>query len=182
MSARKTQETTDTPEENWSELLDRLQSSGSANFLYTKQQRTRVRLVHKPGEPYYSELATTYQGRAKVKFMVLAVDMGAPADEQTVKGLILTKTAFKQIVALLSEGYDLWDLSGGYGVTVMKSGSGLETQYSVMPSQKPLPIDESLVDAAPTFEELQAEYQKMQQNRAGTDENGEDAAEAAGDW
>lgn len=181
MRAQKNQDEPQEPGQDWGELLDRLQRGGSESFLYTKQQRTRVRLVRKPGEPYYAELATSYQGRAKTKFMILAVDMGAADDERKVKGLILAKTPFKQIVALLTEGYDLWDLEGGYGVTIMKSGAGLETQYSVMPSQKPLAVDPALVADAPTFEELQFEYEKMQKSRATVDED-TDADGPAGDW
>lgn len=177
--ATKTKDETEVPM-NWGDVLDKLQAGGSSNFIFCKQQRTRLRLVHKPGEPYYTEVTSEFQGRKKTKFMVLAIDMGSEDEEQKVKGAILAKTPFRAIVSLLSEGFNLWDPKDGFGVTVVKTGSGLETQYSVMPSQKVLPIDEELIEAAPTFEQLHEEYRKLSEKRAGGDNGLEEKAD--GDW
>lgn len=164
---------------DWDRVMDDLQSGGSSDFIFCKQDRTRLRLVQKEGQPAFTTIPSTYQGRTKDKYMILAVDMAVDEGERTVRGVILSKTPFKAIVQLLQEGYDFFDPEEGFGVTVRRSGSGLDTQYAVMPSQKPLPMDpEWIEENSPTFDDLKEKYAEMSARRSGDG----DSDEKSGDW
>lgn len=166
---------------DWSGLLDRLQQGGSNSFLFAKNPKNRYRLLHLDGEPFFVEVKSDFRGKVKVKYMLLALDMAAELDERIPKGLIIAKTPFKAIVALLSEGYDLFS-ENGYGVTILKSGTGLDTSYSVMPSPKAIPVDPDLLDGAPTFEYLLKEYEAMAARRAEKPEGDAEEKTEGNDW
>jgi hypothetical protein len=170
------------PQMNWGDLLERLQSNASTHFIFPKAGRTRVRLLTKPGEPFYVEVQAEYQGRSKTKYMLLAIDMGAEEEDKRPKGLIVSKTVFKSFVSLLTEGHELFDPEKGYGVTIIRSGAGLDTSYSVVPSPKPIHVSQDVIEDCPTFASLQEEYKKLRDRpAAGGNANG-NATPGEGDW
>lgn len=168
---------------NWEQLLEELQSGGSANFIFAKKPKNRIRLIRDPKQPVFAEVSSTFrrqgvEGTTKTKYMILAVDLTAPEDDEEVKvkGLIVSKTVFRSIVALITEGYEFFDPTTGHGVTISKSGVGLQTQYSVMPSQKAQPLDPDLLKDLPLLSTLQEEYVKLN-SRQGNGNAEETAAE-----
>lgn len=169
---------------NWGSLLEDLQAGGSANFIFAKKPRNRIRLIHDPAQPYFVEVSSTFRrngevGNTKTKYMVLAIEPETDdEDGPKVKGLIVSKTVFRQIVGLLAEGYDFWDPEKGHGITINKTGTGLQTQYTVMPSQKSQPVSKDLMSDLPLLTHLQDEYAKLNARSLNgdtkTDDEGDD--------
>lgn len=151
----------------WQNLLDQMNSSG--NFYRLKEGKTRLRLIA-PQERvdqkpviFFEEVQSTFRGRTKTKYMILCLVLegkGAkPEMATTVTPVIVTKTVIKGILGLLAEGYDLFDPTEGYGFSINRTGSGLETDYSVLASRKPVPLDaDSIVLPQKTITELAADY------------------------
>ena len=164
---------------NWGEVLENLASGGSSAFIFPKGGRTKVRLLRRPDQDPFTTITSEYQGREKEKYVILAINMAdTESEELTVKGLVLPKTAFRSVVTLLNEGYELFSPSEGSGLTIIRSGAGLDTSYSILPSQKPVAIDEALIDKAPTWEKIHEEYESFRQrsarktNKKGNEESG----------
>lgn len=170
---------------DWENLLENLATDRTSAFIFPKGPKTRVRLVHNPAEPYFTEIQTEFRGKAKTKYAVLAVQMDAAGDDEEgpkVKALVISKTVFRQIVQMLTEGYDLWDPEKGFGITILRQGSGLETNYSVLPSPRPVPVDPHLIEQAPDFASVQEEYAKLRERQAS--KAGKDGADSdeTGEW
>jgi hypothetical protein len=175
MADKPTTKAKGTEETNWGELLDQLNAGGSANFIFLKAGRARIRLVKpKSGAPFREVTSQFQQNRPKTKYLMLAVDMGAPEDERAVKGIVMPKTPFKSVVTLMTEGYDLLSPDEGHGVTFIRTGSGLDTTYNVMPSQKPQPVPKALLDAAPSLDDLKTEYESRPSRTTTTKKDGGD--------
>lgn len=170
---------------NWNQLLEDLQSGGNANFIFTKKPKNRIRLVRDPEQVPYIEVASTFrrngvEGRTRTKFMILAVDLSAEDTDDEgpkVKGLVVSKTVFRQVVGLITEGYELWDPENGHGITISKTGQGLQTTYTVMPSQKVVPLDPDLLEDLPQLADLKEEYTKFSERPGAKDD-----AEAEADY
>lgn len=172
----------------WSNLLDQLQKGGG-DFLFLKPGKHHLRLVQPPkGERPFLEVKTHYRGKPRTKYMVLVVDMDE--DEKKIRGALLARTAWQGIVSLLAEGFELFDADNGYGVTVIRSGSGLNTEYSVLPSRKPVPLPNevrnqetpSLADTAQAYLEMQ---KKRESGKSESDEppfNSDEGGTDSADW
>lgn len=132
---------------NWQKALDEL-GEGGGPFFFLKSPKTNVRLICLEDDPekFFAGATTVFKGKPKTKYVVFALILKTQGRELSAKyankivPLVLTKTAIKSILSLLSEGYDLFDPAGGYGITIMKSGAGTDTEYNIMPSPQPVPF------------------------------------------
>ena len=143
---------------DWGKLLNEL--NASSRWYRPKEGRTRLRLVLQKGDHpsrFYREVQSSFNGKIKTRYMVLALVIeGNGAKEEmayTVTPVILAKTVVKGIISLLAESYDLFGVEG-YGVTITRSGQGLETDYSVMPSKHPVTLPNEIVWPKESLDEL----------------------------
>lgn len=163
---------------SWDDLLDNLKS-GSGNFIYPKDGKTRLRML--PTEPLYTEAISIYQGNPRTKYLLAAYD--PEAENPTIKVVVLTKAAFRSLVAMITEGYEFFDLDDGFGITIVRSGSGGDTSWMILPSRKAISVDEDIRESLEDFDLVaQAkEYEESQKRRAaegkrkkGSSEDGDD--------
>lgn len=141
----------------WGEILRQLESSSA--WFRPKDGRTRMRLVLPPGESphkFYREVQTSFQGNLKTRFMLMALLFAGEGvtEEMSAKvtPVIVAKTVLKGILSLLVEGYDLLGPEAN-GITIIRTGQGLNTDYSVMPSKNPIPLPENITYFADSFDE-----------------------------
>jgi len=144
---------------SWDDLLDNLKA-GSGNFIYPKDGKTRLRLL--PTDPRYAEATSLYQGNPRIKYLIAAYD--PEADNPTVKVVVLTKAAFRSLVAMITEGYEFFDLDEGFGLTIVRSGSGGDTSWMILPSRKAIPVDEDVREALEDFD-LEAQVKDYEDNQ-----------------
>lgn len=173
----------------WKGVFENL-GQGNSNFIFPKGGKTNVRLIRKSDAPFYVEVPSFYKGRERTKYLIMAWNPAAK-DESTgekiyeVRGLIIPKTAFKAIAAHLAEGYEFFHPLQGHGITLVRSGEGRDTSYTVIPSAKPVPLPQQLKPALAktSFKTLVAEYKKMKSSRPeGESANGTEEAEDESDW
>lgn len=148
---------------DWQKVLDNLATSG--NFYRVKEGRTRIRLVAVPAESsdFFVEVNSTFRGKVRSKFLITGLVLdGKGAKEEsayTVTPIIVSKTVLKAIIGLLAEGYDLLS-PDGYGLTLSRTGQGLDTEYTVMPSKNPIPYPEELVEPSQSLAEMALEFEE----------------------
>ena len=143
----------------WGEILSSL--SSSSMYFRPKEGRTRVRLLLPKGEAptkFYREVQTSYNGKVKPRYLVMALIFDgegvSPEMAKTATPMVIAKTVLKGIISLLVEGYDLFDPEEGHGLTIIRTGQGLNTDYSVMPSQKPIPIPADITWPSDDFDTI----------------------------
>ena len=153
---------TTTKDINWGKVLNSLKVTG--RWYRPKVGRTQVRLLLPDDtEPrnFFREVQTSYNGNVRTKYMVLALifsgEGATPEMAETATPLIITKTVLKGIVSLLAEGYDLFG-PDGHGVTITRTGKGLNTDYSVLPSRKPVDIPEDIAWPQESLDELAEDF------------------------
>lgn len=170
-------------QEFWANLLGTL-DKGTANssMIFPKDGKTLVRLIRKPKSPFYIEVDSTYRQKTKVKYLMMAYQpITKDGEELKVKGLLVAKTVFKAIVALLSEGYDFFNPITGHGLTIIRSGTGLDTNYTVVPSAKEVPIPAEIKKQVMelTLEGLKKSYEEA--NKARQNGSGKEGGHVADD-
>lgn len=141
------------PQPNWQKALDEL-GDGTGPFFFFKSKKTNLRLVCLEDDPekFFAGATTYFKGKPKTKYIVFGQVLKTADKELSDKWkgkivpLVLTKTAIKSIISLLAEGYELFDPAQGYGIVLMKSGAGTDTEYNIMPSPNPVPIDFSKLE------------------------------------
>ncbi len=143
---------------DWGTILNQLNSA--SKWFRPKEGRTRLRLVLQKGDQpqqFYREVQSSFNGKVKSRFMVLALVLeGNGAKEEmtyTVTPVVLPKTVLKGLVSLLAEGYDLFS-PDGHGVTLTRTGQGLDTDYSVMPSKNPVALPAEIIWPDEPFDQL----------------------------
>lgn len=191
----KKQEETNTPDpqqstELWQQLLNEVSSGEGGSTFFLKSGRTYVRLVpiavhEELGIPlFHIKTTSTFRGNTRERVLitgqVIKTDAGPLQDRwvDKVVPILVTKSVLKGILALLAEGYDLLSDENGHGVVIRKEGSGLSTEYSVMPSAKPIPVNrEELTMPEMSLEEMSEAYMESNQrfaNNQGNDNSDED--------
>ena len=169
----------------WDDLFKKMQATGSGRAIYLKEGRTRLRLLAPiDGTPAdaVQEVTTYYKGKSKTKFAFPAINLD-DAEQDAPKLLVVAKTAAQGIIGLLAEGYDLFSQTDGHGISIMRSGTGRNTAFNVVPSPKPVPVNDDFSQAV-TKEWLQTavqEYNDFQKSRAENPDDGE-ASEKSSDW
>ena len=134
---------------NWENVLNNLGSEGSGPFFFLKSSKTRIRILcfEDNVEQFFAMGTTVFQGKPKQKAIFFGTVISTEGRELSEKWankiypIVVTKTALKGILSILAEGYELFDPANGYGITILKSGKGTDTEYNVMPSPNPVPID-----------------------------------------
>lgn len=159
----------------WQSLLDQMNSA--SNFYRPKEGRSRLRLVQMPEMvpdeegifQFYAEVQSTFRGKTKSRFLVPALVLDGPGarPEMATKitPVVLPKAVIKGILGLLAEGYDLFS-DEGFGITVARTGQGLDTDYNVLPSKNPVALPEGLELPEKTFTEMAEDFEKWA-NRPG---------------
>lgn len=172
---------------DWQKALDALASEGSGAYFFLKQPKTQIRLVNLEHDPehFFLPVTSIYRGQPKTKYLVFGVVLKTPGKDlldkyvNAIVPIVFNKTTIKGILSLLAEGYDLFDPKEGYGITIMKSGTGLDTDFNLMPSPHAVPLDmEKVKQPEKTLEDFAAEFSNNQRNRSqssgkqGEDETG----------
>lgn len=135
--------------EDWQKILDQV-SGGTGLFYFLKEGKTRLRLVTEPGTKtrWFIETASQFNGTSRTKAIVLAVLAAGKGVTEEMKGkvtpVVVSKSVVVGILNLLAEGYNLFSPTKGYGLTITRTGSGLDTSYNVLPSQEPRPLPDKL--------------------------------------
>lgn len=169
----------------WQQLLDQMaEKGGNGSVFFPKKGKTRIRLAPIKGtdDDFFVETKSVYKGKARSKYLLSAMVISTDAGElnerwvNKVVPVLVPGAVLKGILGLLAEGYDLLSPEG-HGITIVKTGGGLETTYSVMPSQKPMELPDDVTYPEQSFEEIAEEYA----NRADSaDETSDDEAPRAG--
>lgn len=131
---------------DWNEVQKELDSgsNGGSNWFFPgKNPNARIRLLHSPNDARpFAPVQTEYQGAVREKYLMFMTE----ADNGPVKVIILTKTALRAVITLLSNGWDLFDPNGGIPIIVSKFQTAGRTNYAVTPAgAKPMPIAPALV-------------------------------------
>lgn len=155
---------------SWEDLLGQLGNSG--NFYRIKEGSTKLRLVQLPsmkvkkGESFvfWGEATTSYRGNQRSRFVIPALVLEGKGTREgmdtNVTTVVVPKTVLKGILGLLAEGYELFDPKEGYGLMIKRTGSGLNTDYTVLPSRNPQPLPADVVIQKDlTLDGMAAEFQ-----------------------
>lgn len=170
----------------WQNLLDDMQSGQGGPFFFPGEGKTRLRLVAQEGtsDEFFAETRAVFRGKEKVKYIVLAYVVGSSSKElpEEMKGkitpVVVSKTVLRGILSLLAEGYDLLDPEDGHGLTLIRSGKGLDTSYNVMPSPTSVVLPDDLEFPVETLEELAQMYYTQSLERS---QNSSKSGEGSGD-
>lgn len=137
------------PFEKLLEEINEKTSGKGGVFYHPTPGKTKCRIILPEGnEPteFYREVINRWN---KTRYMVAAVILEAPdwvddkdePKEPELRALVLPTTAFKDVVGLLAEGFELFDPEGGHGISVSREGTGkFDTTYSVNPSPRPIDL------------------------------------------
>lgn len=135
---------------DWDAALNALKSQGSGPFFFLKAPKTRLRLVclNEDVTAFYAGAQTFFRNKPKTKYVVFGQVISAdgkeggldPKWQKKVVPIVITKTVLTGIIALLAEGYELFDEQEGFGLTITKTGSGTDTDYNVLPSPSMIPL------------------------------------------
>lgn len=169
---------TEMPKNEWQDMVDELKAGqGGGRFFFLKPGRTRIRLVPVPGTEnetrptFFQPTEGNYQGKVNKRQILLAIIVGAEGreipdeDKNKVQPLLVAPTVVTQIVETLAEGWDLLSPKG-HGVSIVRSGQGLQTTYKVTPSPTPIPLPEPIVYIDSTMAELDAEYRAQDADKS----------------
>lgn len=140
-----------TTQPNWDKVLADIGSASSGPFFFPKTPKTKIRLICQDPDPtkFFVFVQTEYKGKPKQKVIVLGKVISTDGKELSsqwtnkVVPIIIAKTALKGIIAQLAEGYDLFDPEKGYGLSIIKTGKGTETDYNVIVSPQPVPLGDA---------------------------------------
>ena len=174
--------------EKWQSLLNSMQSGG--DFVFIKEGKTRLRLILPPeAESVYEFFREVTNSYGKLKYLVLGV-VFYPEESTKVQPIILPKTAMTGILGALAEGYDLFTPETGYGIAVSRTGSGINSEYSSLPSHQPQPISENIEPNETPIDEwaelFMENAQKRQTRRASApaepEENTQQQGQSRSQW
>lgn len=169
-SSKRTARSEDQGTDKWSQVLDSLKTGGP--FVFPKEGKTRIRLVLPKDEDelsFYREVVNSY-GRSR--YLVLAIVPDSP-DPDVIKPVVLPKTVLTGIISALSEGYDLLG-EEAHGLTINRSGSGFNSEYSVLPSNKAHILSDDVKWPDQDLDELAEEFTKSAAKRKTRQSSSED--------
>lgn len=154
--------------EYYEALLQQLnQRGGDAEFWYLKDGRNKVRLLPEYGRTgiFFETVQRSWQGGTpRTKYIVKAY-IWDDKNEPQMRALVLPKTVIQQITGLLAEGYDLFSEAGN-AITILKTGTGLETSYNTMPSAKAVAIPQGVEPLNLSLKELKELREKRDLEQA----------------
>lgn len=152
---------------NWGDLAAELESAGGGTGSFLREGKTRIRIVAEDSDDdksWFSDVQTYWQGKPRERKLIRCVILGD--EEHKIVPLVVAKSVLKGIFNILDEGYDLLDEEGGYGVTIVRSGEGLNTSYTTMPSRKEVPIPDDVEDMEMTLEEAAEKIDEESKTRS----------------
>lgn len=162
----------------WHKLLDNL--STSVTFLRPKEGRTRLKLYWadpSADEVFYRDVQSIYRGHEKTRYMILAVPFDGPGVTEDMKSkvvpMIVNKTILKALLSLLSEGYDLFSSAEGHGISINRTGTGLDSDYQVVASAKPQAFPEDLEIPTKSIDQFAAEFELWASRNSSREEDEE---------
>lgn len=125
--------------------LNEKTSKSGGRVYHPTPGKTKIRLVLEPGtEPreFYQEVTTSF---GKTRYMALGVILEAPDLPKdytpNIVGIVLPLTVLKAIVGNLAEGFELFDLKMGHGISIDREGKGKnDTKYQVNPSPRSVDV------------------------------------------
>lgn len=158
--------------DKWQSLLDGMKSGGA--FVFPQEGKTRLRLVLPEGEDMYHFFREVINSYGRTKYLVLAVVVSSD-DLDLIRPIILPKTPLQDILSILAEGYELFDLEEGFGLSINRTGSGLDSKYSVLPSKGAYPLSEELEWPPEDLDEFADLFAKNAKDRKTRRASGEEA-------
>lgn len=170
---------------NWNDLLDQFQTEGFALYL---KDRLRVRLLpFSDPQNIFIPVSSFYRGKERTKYMVPVWDITNGVDNTNIRGLILTARTVRSIITQAAEGWDLFDKEEGYGLSLIKTGSGQNVSINITISPKPLAVPDNVMEAYEELdiEEEAAKWSKSQKDRAtgaAAEVDDEDEGSSEGGW
>lgn len=112
----------------WNDI--KMPSNGGDILKMESGKAYRVRIV---GEPYVYQ--SEFEGNPSTRYAMAVWNQ----DEQTAQILLLPGGAFRQILEYAQNEED-WGDPEQYDFVIKKTGSGLETRYTIQPSPKKTPL------------------------------------------
>jgi len=162
----------------WKKLLDGVQSgSNSGSIKFIKEGRTRLKLVPED-DAYFIEVTAKFRDKKRTKYLVLCWDVDADAP-QRLQAVLVSRSVLASILTLAAEGYEIFDPDEGHGITIIREGAGLNTEYNVLPSPRPVPTPDSVLDQQASLSLMSAadEFEQLQETRAQAAAEGGDEEE-----
>lgn len=156
----------------WQSLLDGMKSGGA--FVFPQEGKTRLRLVLPEGEDMYHFFREVINSYGRTKYLIMAVVISSD-EPDVVRPVILPKTPLQDILTILAEGYELFDIDGGFGLSVIRTGSGLDSKYSVLPSPKAFPLSDELEWPPEDLDEFADQFAKNAKDRKTRRASGDEA-------
>lgn len=173
-------------EDFWSQQYEEATAGGSQNFLFPKEETTRVRLIGIGTNPHdwYRKVENEYQGKITPKFLVkgFRVLRKGEKGDTLLQAIVFTKGAWGNISNMAREGYDFMS-SSGVGLIVNRLNNGGRISYTVMPAPVSVTIPEEILQAAheTPWDFYLEEYQKMQDGRDNSQTGAGNAASSVAD-
>ena len=166
--------------EQWQEELKDMERQERGRYLFPEKGETKVRLLLSPEinviTAFYAQVVTTYFEKARTRYMipVLAADeLGTFYYE--VKYAVVAKTVLKEILSILAGGeYDLFHPETGHAITINRTGDGLGTRYSVIPSKDPVPIDYAEIEFEGCLGDIADEFMEQVESDKAAKEDDDD--------
>ena len=145
------------PAEEWKSKMDTLEASTDGIYVFPEKGQTTVRLLLSPeraATDFWQPVVTIYDNKARTRMMIPVL-----VDDQ-VKLLVTAKTVLQGMLQLLYNGYDLLS-ENAVGVIISRTGDGLGTKYTVMPTPKPIPVVYANIDFEGTLLEAATEFENI---------------------
>lgn len=149
---------------SWDELLESLASGGgNGSVWFPKAGKTKIKLALEDAEDdqsFFIPVSRDFRGNGQFRDKYLLRGVVLDQEEDKMSAVQVSKTAFKQVIQLLAEGYELFDPEEGHGLVITKTGEGKNTSWAVMPSPRPIETPE-VDDPEWTLEELPDQMDKI---------------------
>jgi hypothetical protein len=148
--------------EEWEEILAEIEKTEGGKYLFPEKGNTRIRILLYPertATEFYQEVVTVFKDKARTRYMfpVLVADDNLNFTYE-VRLAVVAKTVLQEIMKFFVAGYDFLHPAEGLGLTIVRSGEGLGTKYSVIPSKSPIPVDYKAIEFEKTLSEVAEEF------------------------
>ena len=144
----------------WEATLAELTSSEGGRYLFPEVGQTKIRILLSPEREatmFYHPVATTYNDKVRTRYMLPVMLIGPITWE--FKYAVVAKTVIQGILEILMQGeYDFLHPDKGHAVTITRTGEGLATRYSVMPSRSAVPVDYNEINWEKSLEDVANEF------------------------
>jgi len=147
----------------WEDKLKNLDNSSGGNYVFPQVGTTKVRLLVSPereAEEFYEPVSRLFREQEKTQYMAPCIVFEDKTWNMDVKYLNMNKTVFKGILSIMAGGeYDLLSPDKGHAVQITRTGEGLKTQYTVLPSMQQVPVDYGMIEFEYELNEMARELE-----------------------